>query len=148
MFFFTDSSTALGFSSGTDLCVHETLTSGTKGGSTIPASSLLKLMFLKNEWALTPAAPSAWHPSLCLGSLVSSCVSGSKDESWNCYIIHPVSLHTNTSPSHLTILQMALVSSVNLSLYSSSSSCTLLSTSSRFTRSLRARKGDRPAVIS
>ncbi|TNN86458.1 hypothetical protein EYF80_003228 [Liparis tanakae] len=43
---------------------------------------------------------------------------------------------------------MAFASSVNLSLYSSSSSCTLLSTSSRFTRSLRARKGDRPAVIS
>lgn len=39
----------------------------------MPASSLLKLMFLKKEWALTPAAPSAWQPSLCLGSLVSSC---------------------------------------------------------------------------
>lgn len=68
----------------------------------------------------------------------------------NHHIIHQ-SIHPSTQtrfPSMLTILQMALVSSVNLSLYSSSSSCTLRSTSSRFTRSLRARKGDRPAVIS
>ena len=143
------------FCSGTDLRTHRAqpntlLTSGTKGGSTIPASSLLKLMFLKNEWALTHAAPSAWHPSLCFGSLVSSWVSSSsRDESSSYSSAHRPSLHTHMTPiKMLTILQMALVSSVNLSLYSSSSSCTLLSTSSRFTRSLRARKGDRPAVIS
>lgn len=68
----------------------------------------------------------------------------------NHHIIHQ-SIHGSIQtgfPSMLTILQMALVSSVNLSLYSSSSSCTLRSTSSRLTRSLRARKGDRPAVIS
>lgn len=73
------------------------LTSGTKGGSTIPASSLLKLMFLKNEWALTPAAPSARHPSLCFGSLVSSWVCSSRDESPNYSSVHPP-LHANISP--------------------------------------------------
>lgn len=72
------------------------LTSGTKGGSTIPASSLFKLMFLKNEWALTPAAPSTRHPSLCLGSLVSSCESRDK-ESFSNSPVHP-SLHTVLSP--------------------------------------------------
>lgn len=76
---------------------YKLLTSGTKGGSTIPASSLLKLMFLKNEWALTPAAPSARHPSLCLGSLVSSWVSSSRDESSNYSSIH-LSLHASMFP--------------------------------------------------
>ncbi|KAJ8400095.1 hypothetical protein AAFF_G00401340 [Aldrovandia affinis] len=43
---------------------------------------------------------------------------------------------------------MDLESSVNLSLYSSFSSCTRFSTSSLLMRSLGARKGERPAVIS
>lgn len=73
--------------------------------------------------------------------------SRSRDDSLHYSLFIHLSVPT-TFHQTLTILQMALVSSVNLSLYSSSSSCTLLSTSSRFTRSLRARKGDRPAVIS
>lgn len=99
------------FRSGIDSSMHcalsyKLLTSGTKGGSTIPASSLLKLMFLKNEWAVTPAAPSARHPSLCLGSLVSSCVSSSssRDESSH-YSSGHLSLHTNMfrhNPHHST----------------------------------------------
>lgn len=86
---------------GNETCVqlYKLLTSGTKGGSTIPASILLKLMFLKNEWALTPAAPSARHPSLCLGSLVSSCVSSRRDESSHYSSVHPW-LHINTFPIH------------------------------------------------
>lgn len=44
-----------------------------KGGSNIPASKRLKFMFLKKGCLLTSAAPSAWQPSLCFASLVSSC---------------------------------------------------------------------------
>ena len=51
----------------------ELLTSGTKGGSNIPASKRLKFMFLKKGCLLTSAAPSSWQPSLCFASLVSSC---------------------------------------------------------------------------
>lgn len=48
------------------------LTSGTKGGSSIPASNRLKFMLLKKGCLFTSAAPSPWHPSRCFTSLVRS----------------------------------------------------------------------------
>lgn len=48
------------------------LTSGTKGGSSMWASSRLKLMFLKMGCCLTSTAPQPRQPSLSLGSLARS----------------------------------------------------------------------------
>lgn len=55
------------------VCVSTVLTSGLKGGSSMLASSRLKLMFLKMGCCLTSTAPRPWHPSRCLGSLDRSC---------------------------------------------------------------------------
>lgn len=51
------------------------LTSGIKGGSCIPASSLFQLRHLKNSWCFTSRAPvlPQWHPSLCFGDFFKSC---------------------------------------------------------------------------
>lgn len=51
------------------------LTSGLNGGSTSPASSILKLIFLKKGCDCTSLPPDLWQPSLCFGFLVSSCSS-------------------------------------------------------------------------
>lgn len=51
------------------------LTSGLNGGSTSPASSILKLIFLKKGCDWTSLPPELWQPSLCFGFLVSSCSS-------------------------------------------------------------------------
>lgn len=48
------------------------LTSGTKGGSSIPASNRLKFMLLKKGCLFTSAVPSPWHPSRCFTSLARS----------------------------------------------------------------------------
>lgn len=51
------------------------LTSGIKGGSWIPASSLFQFRHLKNSWCFTSRAPILllWHPSLCFGDFFKSC---------------------------------------------------------------------------
>jgi hypothetical protein len=51
------------------------LTSGIKGGSWIPASSLFQLRHLKNSWCFSSRAPILllWHPSLCFGDFFKSC---------------------------------------------------------------------------
>ena len=48
------------------------LTSGTNGGSSIPASNRLKLIVLKNGWALTALAPDSEQPNLPVGSFCRS----------------------------------------------------------------------------
>lgn len=53
--------------------VSQLLTSGLKGGSTSPTSSILKLMFLKKECDCTALPAELWQPSLCFGFLFSSC---------------------------------------------------------------------------
>jgi len=61
-------------------------------------------MFLKNEWALTPAAPSALHPSLCLGSLVSSWTSRNRYEAFSYSSIASLHLYkyVTMKPHHST----------------------------------------------
>lgn len=49
------------------------LTSGLKGGSTSPASNILKLISLKKGCDCTSFPPELWQPSLWFGFLVSSC---------------------------------------------------------------------------
>lgn len=58
---------------------HTVLTSGQNGGSSMFASSLLKLMSLNTGCCFTPAAPSPLQPRRCLGFLVSNC----KKQKWS-----------------------------------------------------------------
>lgn len=96
------------------------LTSGTNGGSTMPASSRLQCIDWKNACCLTCKAPVrlALPPRRCDGDFASNC--------W----------HND------------LASSLNLDEYFSGSFFTRRSTSSRLTFSFRARNGAWPSIIS
>lgn len=57
---------------GVFVCVCPNLTSGLKGGSSMLASSRLKLIFLKIGCCFTSIAPRPWQPRRSLGSLARS----------------------------------------------------------------------------
>lgn len=124
------------------------LTSGLNGGSTSPASSILKLISLKKGCDCTSLPPVLWQPNLWFGFLESSC--GSRKQKFK-------SLHLILTTSfyclsvlfvNLTFEQRSFTSVTNVSPYSSASRRILLSISEVLGCSPRPRNGGRPAVIS
>lgn len=92
------------------------LTSGLNGGSSMLASSRLKLMFLKIGCCLTSMAPRPWQPSLSFGSLARSwnaaeeeikkkiCMLASRtraDHSFAWYVSYKIKKRTFWTPSSL-----------------------------------------------
>ena len=127
------------------------LTSGTKGGSTMPASRRFQLMQLKNGWNLTSRAPKRplRHPRRTFVDLANSCWHRDLASSLNLLEYFSGSsykyTHTHIDTANYKDIKVFVIKGKYLRVCST---LTRRSTSSRLTFSLRARNGAWPSIIS